>query len=338
MILIHETQFKANLHCHSTRSDGTLTPARLKELYKSRGYQILAITDHEHPGDHSALSEEGFLMLTGYEAYIRRTDDGSFSGFLPEVHLNLYARDPHNMDQVWPDTRYMKYYRDPGEKENHATYGPSARRGYDADAVNEYIRLAHEDGYLVAYNHPVWSRESAADIARYEGLFSMEIFNGQSYLCGLPEYNGALYDLLLRTGKRLFVHAADDNHNRTPMDSPSCDSFLGFTMFNLENDELCYGGVIDAMERGSFYASTGPLIKHLEISDGVARIETSPAARIALITDGQKNSTVFPEHFGESLCRAELPLIPGAKYVRFSVLDAEGHSADTRAFFPEEWE
>ncbi len=337
MQFIRESQFKANLHSHSTRSDGTLTPAELKELYKGQGYSILAITDHEHPGDHSALSDPDFLLLAGYEAYIRRTPDGSFNGFLPEVHLNLYARDPHNIVQIWPDKRYMKYFRDPAERENHPTYGPSTPRGYDADAVNEYLRLAREDGYLVAYNHPVWSRQSAADIAALEGLFSIEIFNGQSYLCGLPEYNGALYDLLLRAGKRLFIHSADDNHNRTPKGSPSDDSFLGFTMFNLDGDELSYENVIRAMESGSFYASQGPRIYSLSIEDGTAHIRTSAAARISLITDGQRNRTVFPERFGEYLYGADLPLIEGAGFVRFNVTDEFGRAADTRAYFPEEY-
>ena len=39
--------YKANLHTHSTVSDGKYTPAELKEIYKSSVYQILAISDHE---------------------------------------------------------------------------------------------------------------------------------------------------------------------------------------------------------------------------------------------------------------------------------------------------
>ena len=71
-ILISSTkkQYKANLHCHSTLSDGKLTPEALKEMYKSHGYDILAITDHSHPYSHTAMSDSDFLMLTGYEAYI----------------------------------------------------------------------------------------------------------------------------------------------------------------------------------------------------------------------------------------------------------------------------
>ena len=34
-------QFKANLHCHSTISDGKLTPEELKEAYKAQGYSVL---------------------------------------------------------------------------------------------------------------------------------------------------------------------------------------------------------------------------------------------------------------------------------------------------------
>lgn len=38
-------QYKANLHCHSTISDGKKTPEELKEMYKRHGYSILAITE-----------------------------------------------------------------------------------------------------------------------------------------------------------------------------------------------------------------------------------------------------------------------------------------------------
>ena len=38
--------YKANLHCHSTVSDGHLSPLELKNLYKSMGYSIIAYTDH----------------------------------------------------------------------------------------------------------------------------------------------------------------------------------------------------------------------------------------------------------------------------------------------------
>ena len=53
-------QFKANLHCHSTISDGRLTPEELKEAYKNAGYQVLAITDHCFPCPHNDLTDDEF--------------------------------------------------------------------------------------------------------------------------------------------------------------------------------------------------------------------------------------------------------------------------------------
>ena len=39
--------FRADLHCHSSYSDGTLTPPQLIELAIKRNLQGLAITDHD---------------------------------------------------------------------------------------------------------------------------------------------------------------------------------------------------------------------------------------------------------------------------------------------------
>lgn len=39
--------YKANLHCHSTVSDGELTVEEIKKIYTEQGYSIVAYTDHE---------------------------------------------------------------------------------------------------------------------------------------------------------------------------------------------------------------------------------------------------------------------------------------------------
>ena len=62
-----KNRYKANLHCHSTVSDGCYTPEQLKRIYKERGYAILAITDHEVLVPHNELSDDDFLLLPGYE-------------------------------------------------------------------------------------------------------------------------------------------------------------------------------------------------------------------------------------------------------------------------------
>ena len=89
-------QYKANLHCHSNLSDGRLTPEELVRAYREQGYSILAITDHEASYDHTAASQPDFLLVTGYEAYIRPSPDCCLDHYGPEIHLNLLAKDPHS--------------------------------------------------------------------------------------------------------------------------------------------------------------------------------------------------------------------------------------------------
>ena len=63
--------YKGNMHCHSTLSDGKMTPEELKEFYKARGYSFLAITDHDHINDNSYLNDESFLTITSGEFAIK---------------------------------------------------------------------------------------------------------------------------------------------------------------------------------------------------------------------------------------------------------------------------
>lgn len=328
-------QYKANLHCHSTLSDGRLSPCELKDAYRAHGYSILAITDHERPYDHSAMTEDDFLMLTGYEAYIRPSAMCDYDPYSPEVHINLFARDPHNVAYVNFSDPYCKYVRDPEEREafNKVGADPSRPREYTLDYINEFVRHAKENGYLAAHNHATWSLEHEEMLLNYEGFFSMEMCNYSSWVTSRLEYNGALYDKLLRQGKRLFVHSADDNHNVAPFDSPRCDSFGGFTMIMAK--DLTYPAVIEALEKGDFYSSMGPKILELTFDGNRVHIETEPVRQITMFESGKvprfavgtKDSPVTSADFE----------IPGhVPYVRFSLYDFEGRHADTRGFFRDE--
>ena len=37
-LLPNTPKYKANLHCHTTFSDGAFTPEKIKEIYKAHGY------------------------------------------------------------------------------------------------------------------------------------------------------------------------------------------------------------------------------------------------------------------------------------------------------------
>lgn len=47
--------YKANLHCHTTLSDGKMTAEEVKEYYLKNGYNIVAFTDHSRYAYHKEL-------------------------------------------------------------------------------------------------------------------------------------------------------------------------------------------------------------------------------------------------------------------------------------------
>ncbi|MBQ8813244.1 MAG: hypothetical protein IJZ85_01930 [Lachnospiraceae bacterium] len=332
LISPHKKQHKANLHCHSTVSDGQLTPEQLKELYRGYGYDILAITDHESAKSHCELSDPEFLMLTGYECYIRPTENCKYDSYLPEIHLNLFARDPKNETMICYNPSCCKYL-DISLHDSLKKAGSQRPREYSRAYINEYIRTAQENGYIVAYNHPAWSMETEEDILACEGCFSLEMCNYGSWLSNRLEYNGVLYDKMLRAGKRVFCHSGDDNHNKAPESDPEWDSGGAFTM--ILSDELTYDSVFRALETGEMYSSMGPVFKEVSIVGDQLHVECSEVASIHVFTGGKKTVRKYAAK-GEALTGADFTIDERALYVRVSIADREGRVADTRGYFRDE--
>ena len=90
--------YKANLHCHSTISDGKLTPEELKAAYKAQGYSIIAYTDHDVLIPHPELADEEFLPLNGFEVEVNEEKDEPFSQ-IKTCHLCMVALEPDNIIQ-----------------------------------------------------------------------------------------------------------------------------------------------------------------------------------------------------------------------------------------------
>jgi hypothetical protein len=58
---------RGNLHAHSTESDGARDPELVVEDYAARGYDFLALSDHDTFTDPAALDSSGLLLLPAVE-------------------------------------------------------------------------------------------------------------------------------------------------------------------------------------------------------------------------------------------------------------------------------
>ena len=75
----------ANMHLHSTHSDGVYSPTELVRIAKDEGYRALAITDHDtasaYPELKAACEREGMECLFGVEFSVVEPSDFHIVGF-----------------------------------------------------------------------------------------------------------------------------------------------------------------------------------------------------------------------------------------------------------------
>ena len=321
----NKNYYKANMHCHSTNSDGKATPEKLKEEYMKRGYSIIAYTDHEHIIANNHLTDENFVAITSFEMNIgeKTTPWNSFTRqFHRTTHLNLYATTPDNDITICASPEKDKW----GSEELRSTVkydGLHSMRNHTPEAISKIIEFAHEKGFLVCFNHPVWSLDYEADYLNYEGLDFIEIFNTGCDRAGLYAYD-QMIDVMVKHGKMVGCFAADDNHNGKGFDAYNCDSFGGWIMVNAE--KLTYESVIDALKNHNFYASCGPEIYSIIKEGDKVTVKTSPARKISKQTEGRQGGAKIAEP-GTTITEATFTLRENEKVFRITVEDEYGYKA-----------
>jgi hypothetical protein len=99
--------------------------------------------------------------------------------------------------------------------------------------------------------------------------------------------------------------------------------------------ELSDKSILEALEEGSFYASTGPEITNYQMSsDGVIRVECSPVEKIVFRTSGAGNGKVFRSENSDDLRSAQWDLsTKKPRWVRCEVTDKDGKAAWTNPVF-----
>ncbi len=312
-LLPQEGQFyKANLHCHTTLSDGSLTPEEVKEAYQAKGYSIVAFTDHRVLVPHLELKDEGFLPITSLEIDVmdqrRKGQDRDC------YHFNFFSK--NELADLFPPREEIL-------------------EDYSVATINRYIAKANELGFLAQYNHPRWSGQDVRHFSPLEGLWGFEVFNSGTHSVKRDGWGDEEFQQMCREGKYLCATAGDDNHNHLPMDHFDSECFRGWTM--IKAPALTYDAVLTAMEKGDLYASTGPEIYELYVEDGKVHIKTSPANLIIL--RGQYRDNLRSSAPTDSLTEAvfdlrELPRV--APFFRIEVRDRKGNAL-TRAYAQEEW-
>lgn len=324
--------YKANLHVHTTVSDGDFTPEEIKKMYLEKGYSIVAFTDHEVMVPHPELTDERFLAITSTEISVNQRNDCDFF-FTKTYHLNIYSPYDHkscfntfDKSKMWLNHSF-DYITPEQEKETY-------NRVYSVDCINDIIKKANEEGCLVSYNHPVWSLQDYSDYIDLKGLWGIELYNTGCARNGYFDSEKP-FDELLRKGERILPLATDDAHKLV-------DCYGGFTMINAE--KLTYDNIFNSLKNGDLYCSEGPEFYEISIEDNIVKVITSPVAYVGLSTDCRQ---LYAKRDEENLLTEVCFDIswyfdlsndgPNEhQYIRITLVDKFGNRAYSRAYFRED--
>ena len=328
--------YKANMHAHTVISDGRLTPEEMKRIYKSKGYSILAYTDHEVMVPHPELADEDFLPINSYELSIVQ-DGHKWSADVKCYHLNFYSPAiDMTLTKTFCPCRVQREHSKAYVTEEMRSVGMKSVT-YSRDFVQKLIDIATEEGFLVCYNHPVWSLQNHEDYSGLKGLWGVEWFNYANSRSGYYESMQPITDLLNEGNRMVYPIAADDSHSEA-------SAFGGF--INVKARTLTYDDVFEALRKGEFYSSNGPELYELYIDNGVLHLRCSAAKsvlvtsdrRFAVRRDAAKNEYVNEAEIDISkyleICRQSSD--PSSGYIRIDVEDEYGKVARSRAYFIDE--
>ena len=331
--------YRANFHSHTTHSDGRFSPEQVKDLYKSRGYSIVAYTDHERYIPHPELDDEKFLALYAMECALHIDKDPLTPPPGQErnwrhyrcYHINLFALRRDVVDTplrktIWGAQRNQF----DGTEEEKAELAK-----FSYEKVNDFLRVAKDAGFLSQLDHPYWSLNTMEDCLALDNLWSLEILNWGTQRETGAEYCPYIYDQMLwKNGPSLLCTMGDDNHN-PPSLPPEEHCFGGSTFIGAKS--LDYDSITDAMARGDVFCASGfnpPRFHALWVEDGKVHAEFSPVNEIIYTGYGR----VYHQVRGVGLASATFDLGECDPYFRITLIDGEGNFAHTHAYaIQDEW-
>ncbi len=293
------TWFKGNLHSHTLNSDGDSTPDDVVRWYREHGYNFVTITDHNY-----LTSVDGLNALHGAE--------GKFLIVRGEEVTDRFGEKPIHVNGLAPDS----FIKPPG--------GTSV-----VAMVQNMVDAIRAARGVPSINHPNFGWAITADeLGQVQRTRLFEVFNGHPTVNnlgggGVPGLE-EVWDRILSSGKLLYGIAVDDAHTfKRPEDKAAARPGTGWVYVRAPRLEP--RAIVEALERGEFYASTGVELQSIAVSKSAmtltVREERSSKYRIQFI--GRQGRVL-----SESLTSPATYTFKGDEgYVRAKVIESNGKLA-----------
>jgi predicted metal-dependent phosphoesterase TrpH len=239
--------YKGNTHTHTLNSDGDSTPDDVVRWYREHSYQFLVLSDHNFLTSVDGLNalhaaDEKFLVIKGEEVSDR-------AGGKP-IHVN-------GLDVAEPVAA-------PG--------GSTA-----LDVMQRMVDGIRKSNGVPHINHPNFGWAiTADDLLQVQNTKLFEIYNGHPAVNnfgggGVPGME-EVWDRLLSSGKLIYGIADDDAHVfKQPWHAG--EPLPGRGWVYVHADRLAPRAIVEALDRGDFYASTGVELNGYQVTPSAITIE-----------------------------------------------------------------
>lgn len=295
--------YKGNLHTHSYWSDGDEYPEMILDWYKTHGYDFVTLSDHNTMADDekwikvvkSKMYEGAFdryLAKFGPEWVTYRVDSGR-----THVRLKTYAEyksrmaddrfliiqseeitDGANGKPVHINATNLQHLIKP---QGGSTVLEVMQRNVDA-----VLQQRKETGIPMFphINHPnFFYGVTANDLINLKGERFFEVYNGHPLVHNEgdslhPSTDEMWDDINIAYFKRrqplMMGLGTDDSHSYHQFGTAYANAGRGWVM--VYADALDAATLIDAMERGDFYASSGVMLKKVSTQKNKLAVEVRP--------------------------------------------------------------
>ena len=298
--------FKGNTHTHTLNSDGDSTPDDVVRWYRAHGYQFLVLTDHNF-----LTSVDGLNALHGA--------DDRFLVIKGEEVTDGFGEKPLHINGI-----------------DVATTIPPQKGQSVVDVLQRNVDAIRRERGVPHINHPNFRWAITTDeLKQVKNNKLFEIFNGHPQVNnlgggGVPGLE-EVWDAILTSGKLLYGVAVDDAHVFQQPGNPTvAGPGRGWVMVRAARLDARL--LLEALERGEFYASTGVILEDVKADEKRMTVKVRPDAwskyRIQFIGKGGR---VLRE-VAETSATYEIGGDEG--YVRARVLESNGRIAWVQPVFP----
>lgn len=348
-----QTWYKGNLHTHSYWSDGDEFPEPVMDWYKSNGYQLVGLSDHNTlaTGEkwkkipRSKLYQDSFdryLAKFGSDWVVYKIDSGRTIVKLKTLAEYRPLFEDRNFLIIQSEEITSRFENNPihmNATNVQSIIGPQTGRSVTEvmqKTVDEVRKQREETGkpMIVHLNHPNFGYGvSAEDIIGLKGERFFEVYNGHpavnNYGDSLHPGTEQMWDQINiayvnRGQPLLYGLATDDSHNYHQFGKTFSNSGRGWVMVSA--NALTPEALIEALEAGDFYASTGVTLDGVSFQGHTldVRIKPEPGINYTIefvgVREGEQTSSVLRKVGG---IKANFKLTEKHVFVRARIISSK---------------